>query len=842
MMLAILIESALRSFLLGSIVWAGLRLFRVRNPQVHMASWLLVLIASLLMPLLMHWMTFTITVDPLQVSAPADLPPMKTLLPEPSYASPTSEPGIPDITRGESSIAINWYGLASVVYGLVCAALLLRLAVGAYLTWRLVRAAKPLTEPWAAKSDVRVSNSIGGPVTFASTILLPPECCEWDLPKRQAVLAHEGAHVANLDFYVLLLASLNRALFWFSPFAWWQLSRLAELAEILSDARALEIFDDRLSYAEILLDLARGVRQIPAGLEMARAFTIHARIERILSATIAPAKVGWQKRFYIAAAILPVVIASAATIAYETRPVSATTVAGGESIAGVAAQQRVSFYSLGQASVFAIFREGDDLFAQLTGQQKLLLSPEGGGRYLYRGTSDQISIAVNSEQPPAELTLSRNGRDVRATRIAEVSKRHDEASASLDSFVGWYELNPYRVLAITREGERLYVQETGQPKLSVTARGSDAFGNDDNLIIFLRDDRATITRVLLHEPTSGPRLAPRIAADKARVIEERFARRIAEVPDRFRAQTPFPGSKDEVLRAIADIQRGTPNYSRMTAPIAAKIRRQASELESVFKALGTVESAFFRGVSGGGYDVYGVKFAKGTAEFRVLLDPDGKIDDVIFRADGNERVGGIVACTSEGDLRAQADTTPIHVAFHNMTATNIQIYRLDSDGKRKLQGVVGENMSSSVLTTVDSPWVVADASGACLEIVLPGQRTRFNTIEEARPDGLSEHATSRRAAPLVGSEEMLRQYIEAVARGKPNYDRMTAEVAAQTRQQLAFYQGILTKLGGLNALSFAGVTSMGNDIYMTHFANGTAEWRIGLARDGAIGRVALGPQ
>jgi len=70
----------------------------------------------------------------------------------------------------------------------------------------------------------------------------------WDLPKRQAVLAHEGAHVANRDFHVLLLASLNRAVFWFSPFAWWQHVRLAELAEIISDARALEVFEDRLSY------------------------------------------------------------------------------------------------------------------------------------------------------------------------------------------------------------------------------------------------------------------------------------------------------------------------------------------------------------------------------------------------------------------------------------------------------------------------------------------------------------------------------------------------------------------------------------------------------------------
>ena len=89
---------------------------------------------------------------------------------------------------------------------------------------------------------------------------------------------------------------------------------------------------------------------------------------------------------------------------------------------------------------------------------------------------------------------------------------------------------------------------------------------------------------------------------------------------------------------------------------------------------------------------------------------------------------------------------------------------------------------------------------------------------------------------------MLRQYIEALVRGEPNYDRMTPEVAAQTRAQLPFDQAILSRLGELRAVSFRGVTDFGSDVYMAHFANGSAEWRIGLAKDGTIGRIALGPQ
>jgi hypothetical protein len=54
-------------------------------------------------------------------------------------------------------------------------------------------------------------------------------------------------------------------------------------------------------------------------------------------------------------------------------------------------------------------------------------------------------------------------------------------------------------------------------------------------------------------------------------------------------------------------------------------------------------------------------------------------------------------------------------------------------------------------------------------------------------------------------------------------------------------QAILARLGEVRAFSFRGVTALDSDIYMVHFANGTAEWRIGLARNGSIGRIALGP-
>jgi hypothetical protein len=317
---------------------------------------------------------------------------------------------------------------------------------------------------------------------------------------------------------------------------------------------------------------------------------------------------------------------------------------------------------------------------------------------------------------------------------------------------------------------------------------------------------------------------------------------MADVPDRFRDQVPQAGSKEAVSRGIADLQRGAPNYERMSPALAARIRRQAVELQAIMNAFGAVESIFFRGVGPGGYDIYGVKFAKGFAEFRALMGADGKAEDVIFRPDGNEAPGGVAACSGEAGLKARSDTAPIKLFIYNGSGGELRLYRLDADGKRLAQGAIGEDASSPILTYVDSPVIVADSAGQCLEIVLPGQQTRFHTVGEHRADGQLERAVSLRSSPQRGGEAMLGQYIEALARGEPDYDRMTSEVAAQTRHQLPFNQAILSRLGALRSMTFRTVSAMGSDVYVAHFANGSAEWRIGLAKDGMIGRIALGPQ
>ncbi len=767
-MLDLLLESALRSLALGVAVWLGLGLLRVRNPRTQMTAWTVVLVASLAMPALMHRITVTIpaAAPPLRVveslssrlsaprSEPVEMPAVPTpgplALPPATARSAMPHPSHPVMPGPADRHGSGWSGfdgrvMPAAVYLMVAACMLLRLLTGFLLSARMARDARPIREGWAAGVDVRTSDDVAMPVTFGLTILLPAEYADWSEAKRLAVLSHERAHVAHGDFYVLLLAAFNRAVFWFNPLAWWQLVRMAELAEIISDDAALEMLNDPPSYAGILLDFAGCPEEPPLATAMARGCMLRKRVERILSGTAVPAPMGWRKRALVAIALAPVVMFSAGAVVPGGAPAS-------------------------------------------------------------------HADTLEGEPHP------------------------------LDRYVGYYEFAPFHAVTVARAGDRLTVLETGRLKIEVTADGDQAFISPDGeeTITFTSDADGRASALSLGEPGRGARRAIRIDAARAQSIDDAFARQVATAPDRFKDQLPAEGSKAALLRAIHDLEAYAPGDARLEQ-MAENVRRQVAPLHAMLAAFGDVELVFFRGVGPGGYDIYGAQFANGLGEFRVRLGADRNVEDMAFRGDGDSTPGEILTCAQEQTLKAVPETVPIQLFVYNASGVDIRAFALDGDGERSRALMIGDARPTSFLARVGQPWVVTDASGQCLEIIMPGQSTRYLTIQADAREQAMRTAPQRRS-PVPGSEQALRGYIDALGRGAPNYDDMTPQVATNTRQQLLLLRAVVARLGTLRALSFRGVTAADNDVYIAHFSNGSAEWRLGLVKEGKIGRISLGPQ
>jgi beta-lactamase regulating signal transducer with metallopeptidase domain len=204
---------------------------------------------------------------------------------------------------------IPWAVVALAIYLAVAAILFVRFLIGLTLGRRLIRASQKIDDPHvalrlasrahffglAAVPGVAESELISVPVTMGalrSTILLPASRREWDDAKLDAIIAHEVSHVARRDGFTQRLSLVHRAIFWFSPLAWWLDRHLADLAEQASDEAALSGGADRNDYARTLLSFFEDLHAAPGrvwwqGVAMAKAGQAERqaeeRLERILS-------------------------------------------------------------------------------------------------------------------------------------------------------------------------------------------------------------------------------------------------------------------------------------------------------------------------------------------------------------------------------------------------------------------------------------------------------------------------------------------------------------------------------------------------------------------------------
>jgi len=320
MMLPLLLDSALRSLVLGAAVWALLKLVRLRDTRTETAVWTAVLVAALSMPLLSrHIPGPVLTVPPLPAAAPKSL----ADLPLPGVQR------LADAHVGDlSALAPAWLGSHGQtclvgIYALGLIVCTLRLVTGLLLTWRLYRRAGPVDADWSQGRNIRVSVELKSPVSLGVAILVPADYREWSAAKRDAVLAHEEAHIARGDFFVQLAARIHCALFWFSPFAWWLQSKLAEIAETASDDAAVRRLEDRAAYAEILVEVSRCAQRTPLIMAMAKSSFIAQRVDHILSE--APDRhPGLALRAFTIAALtaLAFAVAGAKTVVAPTSPSS----------------------------------------------------------------------------------------------------------------------------------------------------------------------------------------------------------------------------------------------------------------------------------------------------------------------------------------------------------------------------------------------------------------------------------------------------------------------------------------------------------------------------------------
>ncbi|MGH8226109.1 MAG: serine hydrolase [Gammaproteobacteria bacterium] len=177
----------------------------------------------------------------------------------------------------------------------------------------------------------------------------------------------------------------------------------------------------------------------------------------------------------------------------------------------------VGYYQLAPHFLLVVFRSGNQLYTQATGQGALPIYPRAQDEFFAKIANIGISFTHGKNGEVDGLMLHQHGdtpaaKVDAATAAAAIGKTIAPLdAATLGDYVGHYQLTPDSVFNVTLKGGQLYAQLTGQGALPIYPSAKDQFffivvkaG-----INFERDKQGKVTALVLHQNGADQR-APRI--------------------------------------------------------------------------------------------------------------------------------------------------------------------------------------------------------------------------------------------------------------------------------------------------------------------------------------------
>ncbi len=185
------------------------------------------------------------------------------------------------------------------------------------------------------------SDELPSPISWGvirPVILLNSEAAK-SHAEAEAIITHELAHVARLDWAKLLVSRVAVALFWFNPLVWLLAREAHQLREEAADDTVLAADIEDTDYAKLLVGVARhecrGLLIGAHGVAPSRD-SLSRRIKRVLDTATARAPGGWRwasaAGFFAAGMAVPVaalnLVAPSAAVSVDPEPAFAALPSG----------------------------------------------------------------------------------------------------------------------------------------------------------------------------------------------------------------------------------------------------------------------------------------------------------------------------------------------------------------------------------------------------------------------------------------------------------------------------------------------------------------------------------
>jgi CubicO group peptidase (beta-lactamase class C family) len=149
--------------------------------------------------------------------------------------------------------------------------------------------------------------------------------------------------------------------------------------------------------------------------------------------------------------------------------------------------------------VLTVTEEDGHVFARLGLQRRFEIFPKSDHEFFWKVVDAEVTFVTDATGKVVSATHSQNGRTFTAPRLHDVvDVKLDDSQ--IDQLLGDYASGP-SVRTISREGDRLYSQVTGQPKFELgISSATELYVKQWNArLTVVRDDSGTVTGLVWHQ-------------------------------------------------------------------------------------------------------------------------------------------------------------------------------------------------------------------------------------------------------------------------------------------------------------------------------------------------------
>ncbi len=149
-----------------------------------------------------------------------------------------------------------------------------------------------------------------------------------------------------------------------------------------------------------------------------------------------------------------------------------------------------------QGAVLTVTLEGDRLLSQLTGQEKFEIFPSAPDEFFWKVTDAQVVFLRNEKGEVTGARHTQGGGTFKAPRIAEAEVK--VTAAELDAILGKYQYAPGLVLTVTRDGDTVFAQLSGQPRFQIFPKSATEFEwrNVEASVKFSKDEAGQVRKAV----------------------------------------------------------------------------------------------------------------------------------------------------------------------------------------------------------------------------------------------------------------------------------------------------------------------------------------------------------